>query len=99
MRKEVYMKLSHLGSALLAAAIIGGVYSFSGSSELEASPPSSKDQLKEAEKVNDVPSFSLAWSEYPSWSVFGVAHEARLINGKKGEMGRLERKWNVDIEL
>ncbi len=22
-----------------------------------------------------IPFFSLAWSEYPSWSVFGVAHE------------------------
>jgi NitT/TauT family transport system substrate-binding protein len=45
------------------------------------------------------PTFSLAWSEYPSWSIFGVAHELGLINGKKGEMGRLEKKWGVDIEL
>ncbi len=45
------------------------------------------------------PSFSLAWSEYPSWSTFGVAHELGLINGKKGEMGSMEKKWNVDIEL
>ena len=47
----------------------------------------------------DAPSFSLAWSEYPSWSTFGVAHELGLINGKKGELGPLEKKWNVDIEL
>jgi len=47
----------------------------------------------------DVPSYSLAWSEYPSWSVFGVAHEHGLINGKKGELGPIEKKWNVDIEL
>ena len=46
-----------------------------------------------------VPTFSLAWSEYPSWSTFGVAHEVGLINGKKGEMGPLELKWGVDIEL
>ncbi len=45
------------------------------------------------------PSFSLAWSEYPSWSAFGVAHEFKLINGKEGEFGPLERKWNVDIVL
>ena len=29
----------------------------------------------------DPPSFSLAWSEYPSWSAFGVAHEYKLIHG------------------
>ncbi|HNT34841.1 MAG TPA: hypothetical protein PKH07_07575, partial [bacterium] len=47
----------------------------------------------------ETPSFSLAWSEYPSWSAFGVAHEVKLINGKKGEMGPIETKWGVDIEL
>jgi NitT/TauT family transport system substrate-binding protein len=45
------------------------------------------------------PSFSLAWSEYPSWSVFGVAHAFRLIDGAKGKMGPIEQKWSVDIEL
>jgi NitT/TauT family transport system substrate-binding protein len=45
------------------------------------------------------PTFSLAWSEYPSWSGFGVAHEMGLINGKEGEMGPLEKKHNVDIVL
>jgi len=45
------------------------------------------------------PSFSLAWSEYPSWSTFGVAHEAKLINGNQGELGEIEKKWNVDIVL
>ena len=46
-----------------------------------------------------VPSFSLAWSEYPSWSVFGVADATGIINGKKGEMGPVEEKWGIDIEL
>jgi NitT/TauT family transport system substrate-binding protein len=45
------------------------------------------------------PVFSLAWSEYPSWSVFGVAHEKGLINGERGKLGKIEQKWNVDIEL
>jgi len=45
------------------------------------------------------PSFSLAWSEYPSWSVFGVAHVYKLIDGRAGRLGPLERKWNVDIVL
>ena len=47
----------------------------------------------------DVPSFTLAWSEYPSWSTFGVAHEVKLINGEKGQMGPIEKKWGVDIVL
>ncbi len=45
------------------------------------------------------PSFTLAWSEYPSWSVFGVADEQGLIDGKPGAMGSIEEKWNVDIVL
>ncbi|MBU1170658.1 MAG: hypothetical protein KKD44_13940 [Proteobacteria bacterium] len=45
------------------------------------------------------PSFSLAWSEYPSWSTFGVADEVKLIDGEKGKMGPIEKKWNVDIVL
>ncbi|MBI4664364.1 MAG: hypothetical protein HY735_36675 [Verrucomicrobia bacterium] len=46
-----------------------------------------------------VPSFSLAWSEYPSWSVFGVAHVQKLIDGREGRLGPIEKKWNVDIVL
>ena len=45
------------------------------------------------------PSFSLAWSEYPSWSVFGVAHMFKLIDGRPGVQGPIEKKWNVDIVL
>ena len=45
------------------------------------------------------PSFSLAWSEYPSWSVFGVAHEKGLVHQDKGKMGTIEKKWGVDIVL
>lgn len=50
-------------------------------------------------EANEVPTFSLAWSEYPSWSTFGVANEVGLINGKKGKLGPIEKKWGVDIEL
>ena len=53
----------------------------------------------EAADTKTVPSFSLAWSEYPSWSVFGVADVTGIINGKKGELGPVEEKWGVDIEL
>ncbi len=46
------------------------------------------------------PTFSLATSEYPSWSVFTVAAKAGLINGEKGgKPGEYEEKWNVDIVL
>lgn len=47
----------------------------------------------------DKPAFTLAWSEYPSWSVFGVADEYKLINGKQGQMATIELKWGVDIVL
>lgn len=47
----------------------------------------------------EAPVFSLAWSEYPSWSVFGVADEQGLIDGKEGAMGEIETRWNVDIVL
>jgi ABC-type nitrate/sulfonate/bicarbonate transport system substrate-binding protein len=45
------------------------------------------------------PAFSLAWSEYPSWSVFGVAHVYKLIDGREGKLGPIEEKWGVDIVL
>jgi NitT/TauT family transport system substrate-binding protein len=45
------------------------------------------------------PQFSLAWSEYPSWSVFGVAHAQKLIDGRAGKLGPIEERWKVDIVL
>lgn len=45
------------------------------------------------------PKFTLAWSEYPSWSVFGVADELGLLNKDAGKQGELEKKWNVDVVL
>lgn len=56
-------------------------------------------------KVSDgggekLPVFSLATSEYPSWSTFVVAAKAGLINPKEGgEPGSLEKKYGVDIVL
>lgn len=38
-------------------------------------------------------------SEYPAWSVFGVAARTGLINKDKGKLGPLEIKWNTDIVL
>lgn len=45
------------------------------------------------------PTFRLSWSEYPAWSLFGVAHEIGLIDGRRGQMGPLEAEWSVDLEL
>ena len=75
----------------------GGSGAGSGRGSVSESASGSKNVVKEA--AQGVPSFRLAWSEYPSWSVFGVASELGLINGKKGELGALEKKWGVDIVL
>jgi len=47
---------------------------------------------------NAPPTFVLSWSEYPSWSVFGVANEKGIIDGGQG-MSPLEKKWNVNVIL
>ena len=45
-----------------------------------------------------VPSFTIAVSEYPSWSgTFLTACDIGLINGEKGKLGPIEKKWNVDL--
>ena len=51
--------------------------------------------------AEDAPSFVLAWSEYPSWSAIGVASNADVgyVNGERGKLGPIEKKWNVDIVL
>ena len=59
----------------------------------------SEDPAADAPAAEAPPVFSLAWSEYPSWSTFGVAHELGLLNGKEGELGEIEKKWNVDVVL
>ncbi len=50
-------------------------------------------------KPGVAPKFSLGWSEYPSWSIFGVASDVGLIDGEAGKMGSIEKKHNVDIVL
>lgn len=54
---------------------------------------------KKSSETEPPPVFSLAWSEYPSWSVFGVAHEKGLLNKEEGHLGELEKKWGVDVVL
>jgi ABC transporter binding protein (urea carboxylase system) len=52
-----------------------------------------------AEESSPPPVFSLAWSEYPSWSVFGVADELGILEGEEGKLGEVEKKFGVDIVL
>ncbi len=59
----------------------------------------SKQETGSSTPAGNAPSFSLAWSEYPSWSTFGVAHVDQLIDGREGQLGPIEKKWNVDIVL
>ena len=47
----------------------------------------------------ETPVFRLAWSEYPSWSVFGVADENGMVDKDEGAMGPVEKKWGVDLVL
>jgi len=61
--------------------------------------PASSDTKNAKGDAGVKPVFSLAWSEYPSWSVFGVAHEKGLIDGDEGKTGPVEDKWGVDIVL
>ncbi len=84
-----------LTSALLGIGLITGCNS-GGTSGGVSSVPSSTNKPTSQEPP---PKFSLAWSEYPSWSVFGVADEEGIINLKEGEQGDVEKKWNVDIVL
>ena len=44
-----------------------------------------------------VPVFTHSYSEYPSWSVFGVADTRGIIDGREGHQSELEKKWNVDV--
>lgn len=43
--------------------------------------------------------FSLAVSEYPSWSAFVVAASRGYFDGAEGKLGEVEKKWNVDMVL
>ena len=50
-------------------------------------------------ETGGTPVFTLAWSEYPSWSAFGVAEERGLIDGEQGRQGTVEAEHGVDIVL
>ncbi|TWT94814.1 hypothetical protein Pla108_36650 [Botrimarina colliarenosi] len=80
--------MKHLLTLTLAVAVAG--------CSQKAAP---KGDGADATPAKDLPSFTLAWSEYPSWSVFGVAHEEGLLNKAKGELGSIEKELGVDVVL
>lgn len=95
---------------LLPLAFLICAFLFSGCSRPESKAPegpaapsgSSDAATPEPSRSADSgppPSFSLAWSEYPSWSVFGVADELGIIEGEAGKQGEIEKKYGVDIVL
>ncbi len=47
----------------------------------------------------EVPKFTLAWSEYPSWSAFDVAQTVGIIGKNDGEQSLIEKRWGVKIVL
>ncbi len=82
-----------LAGSLAAFAAIGCTESKPAATTKTGTAPGSGSGAKAPAK------FTLAWSEYPSWSIFGVADEVGLIDGKEGAMGSIEKKYNVDIVL
>jgi NitT/TauT family transport system substrate-binding protein len=92
-------------SALLRFEALSCVISLAliliGCGEQSSNPPASAGAPAAGQSTagGATPAFSLAWSEYPSWSVFGVAAEAGLIDTAEGKLGPIEKKWGVDIVL
>ncbi len=85
------MSLSRLLSLLILGSLIGGC---------TTKPNPNLDSGNEGDTSNGAaPVFKLAWSEYPSWSVFGVADMNGIIDKEEGKLGTVEKKWNVDIVL
>jgi NitT/TauT family transport system substrate-binding protein len=89
-------------TAVLAAATMC-TPSKKDTDETAQAEPQLQETTAKAEQPTEIKKpagpFSLAWSEYPSWSVFDVAHSKGYINGKAGELGPIETKWNVDVVL
>ena len=92
--------ISSLAAVTLIACLAVGCGKGPSDGDATTPPPSASGVGSSASAGSgDVPSFSLAWSEYPSWSVFGVAEMYGMIDGDEGELGPIEEKHGVDIVL
>ena len=99
-RRSAVLASLCVGLSLAALSGCGGSKPASSGSNASSSNGSAGSVTQSSSGSTAKPAtFSLAWSEYPSWSIFGVADEVGLINGKEGEMGSIEKKYNVDIKL
>ena len=57
-------------------------------------------EVPEAAEGQVLPVFTLATSEYPSWSTFVVAGNVGIVNPVAGgDYGPLEEKWGVDVVI
>jgi NitT/TauT family transport system substrate-binding protein len=99
MRSDRLLALFSIGVVSIAGCFSPNSGSSGGGATTGTTSASGTSTGAAAPVAEDAPSFSLAWSEYPSWSVFGVAHEMGLVDGDKGKMGEIETKWGVDIVL
>jgi len=74
-----------------------------GKSEPEPGTPAGGDEGTVATTnptPGDLPVFTLATSEYPSWSTYVVAGKVGLVNPEEGgEYSDLEKKYGVDIVI
>ncbi|OGL62982.1 hypothetical protein A3C09_03895 [Candidatus Uhrbacteria bacterium RIFCSPHIGHO2_02_FULL_47_44] len=61
-------------------------------------PTAVANPAPEAAPAN-LPKFTLAWSEYTTWSLLVTAKDVGLIDAAEGKHGELERKYGVDIVL
>ncbi|HEY6563878.1 MAG TPA: hypothetical protein VIY86_05245, partial [Pirellulaceae bacterium] len=88
------------GWIVYGGCLLGGVCL--GCAKPETPPAADAEPSSNGSSVvagDNTPTFSLAWSEYPSWSVFGVADELGIVDGESGKLGELEIKHQVDIVL
>jgi ABC-type nitrate/sulfonate/bicarbonate transport system substrate-binding protein len=88
---------------LFAACGMFGISGCGSDAETEnaAGPATTPGQLGETtiDAQGPLVTVKVAPSEYPSWSAFMTAEKAGFVNGKAGEMGTVEEKYNVDIVL
>jgi NitT/TauT family transport system substrate-binding protein len=86
------MKIVPKVALVIPVVLVAALLTITGCSKDEQKP-------KVSDNNTEMPTFTLATSEYPSWSTFMVARKAGLIGKDGGEPGSLEKKWGVRIKL
>ena len=99
--------MKHFTTFLMLAALVA----FVGCGKTDDAPPADDtgggdvttpdtgDQANTTTTTN-LPTFTLATSEYPSWSTYVVAGKAGIINpAEGGDYGPLETKYGIDVVI